>query len=83
MGGGKIYLKLLSSLIHILFMMYFYQQYFAIQLPLLNVTYLNKKCNYIFKSDISTESSIWITKCCLYSSFPMTGGEVYEVQSTL
>lgn len=42
-GGGKIYFKLSSSLIHISFMMYFYQQHFAIQLPLLNVIFLSKK----------------------------------------
>lgn len=42
-GGGKICFELPSSLICVLFVMYFYQQHFAIQLPLLNVIYLNKK----------------------------------------
>lgn len=42
-GGGKIYFKLSSSLIHILFVMYFYQQHFAIQLPLLSVIFSSKK----------------------------------------
>lgn len=46
-GGGKIYFKLLSSLIHILFMMYFYQQYFVIQLPLLNVTWIKNVITFL------------------------------------
>lgn len=48
--GGQIYFKLRSSSIYVVFVMYFYQQHFVIQLPLLKVIYLNKKKVIIFLS---------------------------------